>query len=69
MKSGLRTEKERGAHNYIDNLKGGQLIETWEADALKAIFTNVRNPLGHGPGADTMPSLNDHQTNWASKTA
>jgi hypothetical protein len=61
----LSTGKERGAHNYIDNLKGGGLIELWEADALKAFFTKVRNPLGHGPGAGEMPSLNDHQTNWA----
>lgn len=61
----LSTGKERGAHNYIDNLKSGKLIEDWEADALKAFFTKVRNPLGHGPGAGEMPSLNDHQTNWA----
>ena len=61
----LSTGKERGARNYIDNLKGGKLIEDWEADALKAFFTSVRNPLGHGPGAGAMPSLNDHQTNWA----
>jgi hypothetical protein len=61
----LSTGKERGAHNYIDNLKGGKLIEDWEAEALKAIFTKVRNPLGHGPGAGEMPSLNDHQTDWA----
>lgn len=61
----LSTGKERGAHNYIDNLKNGTLIEDWEADALKAFFTKVRNPLGHGPGAGEMPSLNGHQTNWA----
>jgi hypothetical protein len=61
----LSTGKERGAHNYIDNLKGGNLIADWETDALKAFFTKVRNPLGHGPGAGEMPSLNDHQTNWA----
>ena len=61
----LSTGNERGAHNYIDNLKRGKLIENWEAEALKAIFTNVRNPLGHGPGSGQMPSLNDHQTNWA----
>lgn len=61
----LSTGKERGAHNYIDNLKRGNLIEDWESDTLKAFFTKVRNPLVHGPGAGEMPSLNKHQTNWA----
>jgi AbiJ N-terminal domain 4 len=61
----LSNGKERGASNYIENLKGGKLIENWEAEALKAFFTKVRNPLSHGPGAGEMPSLNDHQTNWA----
>jgi hypothetical protein len=61
----LTTGKERGAHNFIDNLKGGKLIEKWEADALKAFFTDVRNPLGHGPGSGEVPKLSDHQTNWA----
>jgi hypothetical protein len=61
----LSTGKERGAHNYIDNLRRGKLIDDWEGDALKAFFTKVRNPLSHGPGPAAMPSLNDHQTNWA----
>jgi hypothetical protein len=61
----LSTRKENGAHAYIDNLKRGKVIEDWEVEALKAIFTKVRNPLSHGPGADEMPRLNDHQTNWA----
>jgi hypothetical protein len=64
----LSTGRERGAHNYIDNLKGGKLIEDWEVDALKAFFSKVRNPLGHGPGAGAMPSLNDPQTDWAIET-
>jgi hypothetical protein len=60
--------KENGAHSYIDNLvsKGnGRFIEVWEANALKAFFTSVRNPLGHGPGGETMPSLTGPQTDWA----
>jgi hypothetical protein len=57
--------KERGAHAYIDNLRGAKLIEVWEMEALKDFFTKVRNPFGHGPGAAPMPSLTDHQTNWA----
>jgi hypothetical protein len=61
----LTTGKEKGAHNYIDNLMGAKLIEVWEMEALKHFFTKVRNPFGHGPGAAPMPSLTDHQTNWA----
>jgi len=44
---------------------GAKLIEVWEMEALKHFFTKVRNPFGHGPGAAPMPSLTDHQTNWA----
>lgn len=61
----LTTGKEKGAHNYIDNLMGARLIEVWEMEALKQFFTKVRNPFGHGPGAAPMPSLTEHQTNWA----
>lgn len=61
----LTTGKEKGAANYIDNLMGAKLIEVWEMEALKHFFTKVRNPFGHGPGAAPMPSLTEHQTNWA----
>jgi hypothetical protein len=61
----LSTGKEKSAHNYIDKLMGAKLIEVWEMEALKHFFTKVRNPFGHGPGAAPMPSLTDHQTNWA----
>lgn len=64
-KKQLTTGKEKGAHNYIDNLMGAKLIEVWEMEALKHFFTKVRNPFGHGPGAAPMPGLTDHQTNWA----
>jgi hypothetical protein len=60
--------KETGAHGYIDNLvsqANGRFIEVWEADQLKGFFTNVRNPLGHGPGGEPMPSLTEAQTDWA----
>lgn len=64
---GLTHGGERGAHNYIDNLakRNAQYIEKWEADALKAIFTELRNPLGHGPGSAKMPSLTPQQTDLA----
>jgi len=62
---GWSTGKERGAHNFIDNLKGENFIADWEGDALKLVFTKLRNPFGHGAGSKDMPTLADHQTNWA----
>ncbi len=62
---------EKGAHNYIDNLqaaKNGCFIQSWEAEAIKLLFTRVRNPLGHGPGGEKMPELTQEQTNWAIET-
>jgi AbiJ N-terminal domain 4 len=59
---------ERGAHNYIDNLgsqRAGHFIEGWEVNELKTFFTDVRNPLGHGPGGEKMPTLSPEQTDWA----
>ncbi|MEA5669031.1 hypothetical protein VA603_15910 [Stenotrophomonas sp. MH1] len=58
---------ERGAHSYIDNLasaKNGSFISKWEQSALKLIFSDVRNELGHGPGNEPMPELSSHQTSW-----
>ena len=59
--------KEKGAHNYIDNLaaKRSGFIADWEADALKSFFSKVRNPLGHGPGMGKMPKFSRQQTDWA----
>ena len=67
---GVTTGKEKGAHNYIDNLasKRSKFLADWESDALKGFFTKVRNPLGHGPGKDEMPSLTQQQTDWAIET-
>ena len=64
---GANNGKEKGAHNYIDNLRSeraGRFIEQWEADALKSVFTDIRNPHGHGPGPAPMPQLNPQQTDW-----
>jgi hypothetical protein len=57
--------KERGAHNFVDNLTSNNLLAGWEASALKHVFTAVRNPLGHGPGGAAMPALSKEQTDWA----
>ncbi|NKM36341.1 hypothetical protein GFL24_34490 [Rhizobium laguerreae] len=59
--------KEKGAHNYIDNLgsKANAFITPWESTSIKDFFTHVRNPFGHGAGSSTMPSLTRPQTEWA----
>jgi hypothetical protein len=59
--------REQGAHNFIDNLakKDALFIERWEADALKSIFTELRNPFGHGPGSAEMPMLTPQQIDLA----
>lgn len=59
------TGNEKGAGGYIDNLAKNKFIEDWEKTTLKTFFSNVRNPLGHGPGSDEMPSLTKEQTDWA----
>jgi hypothetical protein len=59
--------KEKGAHNFIDNLashKAG-FITSWEGEIIKLFFSKVRNPMGHGPGSNEMIALTEHQTNWA----
>lgn len=66
---GWTTGKEKGAHNYIDNLvvdrDGVRFIQTFEMEVLKSYFTHVRNQLGHGPGNKPMPILSPAQTDWA----
>ncbi|WP_350334386.1 AbiJ-NTD4 domain-containing protein [Coralliovum pocilloporae] len=58
---------EKGAHNYIDNLgsKKNTFLAPWECALIKDFFTHIRNPLGHGAGSSTMPSLTKQQTEWA----
>lgn len=63
---------EKGAANYIDNLvgiKNGRFIEVWEGEALKTLFTVVRNPHGHGPGNKEMPALTLNQQTWVIENA
>ncbi len=58
---------ERGAANYVDNLvssENGRFIDIWEADLLKKLFRDLRNPYGHGPGSSPQPSLTDQQERW-----
>lgn len=66
-KKGWTHGKEKGAHNYIDNLasKKNAFIFPWESTSLKEFFTHVRNPFGHGAGSAEMPTLSRPQTEWA----
>jgi hypothetical protein len=65
---GWTRDAERGAANYIDNLvstTNGRFIDPWEANALKILFRDLRNPEGHGPGSRPQPSLTNEQQSWA----
>jgi hypothetical protein len=69
---GWTTGKERGACQYIDSFRkkaNGSFIAEWEAAALRHIFSNVRNELGHGPGGEPMPVLTQQQTDWTIEAA
>ena len=64
---GWNTGKEKGASQFIDNLRStanGSFIVEWEAEALRHIFSKVRNDLSHGPGSEPMPELTQQQTDW-----
>lgn len=59
---------EKGAANYIDNLRAkanGEFINGWERESLVEFFTKVRNPFGHGAGSQPVPELTSTQTDWA----
>jgi len=63
---------EKGAAHYIDNLvsaANGRFIDVWEAEMLKAMFSDVRNPFGHGPGAAPLPNLKSQQDSWVIDTS
>ena len=66
------TGKEKGASQFIDNLRSsanGTFIVEWEADALRHIFSKVRNELGHGPGTQPITALSQQQTDWVIEAA
>jgi len=65
------TGRERGAADHTDNLSnklGKRLLEQWQIDSLKAIFSKVRNPLGHGAGAKDPVKLSTEEIEWAIST-
>jgi hypothetical protein len=58
--------------NYIDNLvsaNNGRFIEVWESDQLKALFRELRNSHGHGPGSAPQPNLSPEQEQWVIENA
>jgi len=65
---GWTTGKEKGAANFVENLKKNGYLAQWEEDDLKEFFRKVRNPHGHGPGGEPMPQFNQHQNEWAIET-
>lgn len=70
--NGWSTGKERGAANYIDNLAGkrsGAFIARWEADALRALYRDIRNPRAHGGGSAPPDQLSAAQLKWVVETA
>lgn len=69
---GWTSGNEKGAANFIDNLvsKGnGRFIDPWEQQQLTAIFRDIRNAHGHGPGSAPQPKLTRQQTNWVIESA
>jgi hypothetical protein len=59
---------ESGAAQYIDNLvsaNNGRFIAVWECEALKAIFSKLRNPHRHGGGSTPPDPLSTVQQTWA----
>lgn len=65
---GRSRSTERGAADFIDNLvaaKPTRFIEVWESEALKSLFRELRNPLGHGSGSAAPLALSPHHSTWA----
>lgn len=70
--NGWSTGKERGAANYIDNLvseRSGAFIARWEAEALRALYRDIRNPRAHGGGSVPPDQLSAAQLKWVVETA
>jgi hypothetical protein len=69
---GRTRNSEKGAADFVDNLvssKLGRYVDTWEADAIKSLFRDIRNPLGHGAGKAQPMALNSEQTTWVIESA
>lgn len=68
---GWSTGNEKGAGNYIDNMKSqknGRFIEVWEGEMIQKFFSDVRNKLQHGTGSEPVIVLTKQQDDWAIET-
>lgn len=66
--NGWSTGREKGAPHFIDNLvseKNGRFIDVWESEAMKHLFTTLRNPRSHGSGSERRPETHEQQRAWA----
>ena len=64
---GWTTGAEKGASNFLDNLQSkanGKFLSNWEAEMLRQMFREIRNPLVHGEGSGDPLQLTAHQTSW-----
>ena len=64
---GWTTGNEKGASGFIDNLqskRNGSFLSPWEADVLRKMFMEIRNPLVHGEGSAVPLHLTPQQTSW-----
>jgi AbiJ N-terminal domain 4 len=69
---GLTVVNDKPANHYIDHLGSStskQWLKPWEAQQLRTLFKNARNPAGHGPGSAQMPKLTANETNLVLDTA
>lgn len=58
---------ERGASAFVDNLvssRGKRYIHPWEAEAMKFLFRELRNPQGHGAGSKEPLNLTPEQSTF-----
>jgi hypothetical protein len=65
---GWLTGKERGGADHASNLwsaAGGRMLEEWQVQSIKHIFSKLRNPFGHGAGTSQPPSLTAAEVDWA----
>lgn len=59
------TGNEKGVSDFLNHLESkanGAFIAGWERQAIQRFYSDVRNDLGHGPGAKEMPNLTSQQT-------
>jgi hypothetical protein len=50
------------------NLRKGGLVDDWEANAMRFIYRELRNPHSHGGGNDPPPPLSHSQQTWVIET-